>query len=146
MYYGDDLLGEIAKRRQVVVVTGGRKYYPPVELLREAFRPWQVPSTFRDERYLPELLVLNGLALGLDSAVDMYCDVHEIRKGTFPAKWDVTDDSTGVVTKDKGAGHKRNQQMVDQADICLVFPGGSGTADCRDRALRAGLLVIDITE
>lgn len=34
----------------------------------------------------------------------------------------------------------RNQEMVDAgADICVVFPGGKGTADCAERARKAGI-------
>jgi predicted Rossmann-fold nucleotide-binding protein len=43
------------------------------------------------------------------------------------------------------AGNYRNQEMVDSgADLCLVFPGGTGTADCRRRAEDAGIPVEDI--
>ena len=146
MLYSDELLHEISLRPQVVVVTGGRDYHPPVEMLLEVFRPWQVPSQYRAERYLPELVVLNGLARGVDSAVDVFCDVREISKQTFPAKWETVDEKTGSVTKHPRAGFDRNQVMVDLASICLAFPGGGGTADCRERALLRGLLVIDVGE
>jgi hypothetical protein len=44
----------------------------------------------------------------------------------------------------RGAGPKRNQEMVDLgADICLAFmnPGSRGTADCVRRAEKAGIPV-----
>lgn len=35
---------------------------------------------------------------------------------------------------------ERNQEMVDLgADICVVYPGGNGTADCSRRAHKAGI-------
>lgn len=35
---------------------------------------------------------------------------------------------------------QRNQEMVDLgADICVVYPGGNGTADCSRRAHQAGI-------
>lgn len=43
--------------------------------------------------------------------------------------------------------HERNQRMVDAgADICVVFPGGGGTADCSERARKAGIRRIIIEE
>lgn len=44
----------------------------------------------------------------------------------------------------RGAGPRRNQEMVDLgADLCLAFlvPGSRGTADCVTRAERAGIPV-----
>ena len=44
----------------------------------------------------------------------------------------------------KGAGPKRNQEMVDAgADFCIAFPMGDsvGTWDCTKRASRAGIIV-----
>lgn len=42
---------------------------------------------------------------------------------------------------------QRNQEMVDLgADICVVFPGGDGTADCSRRAHRAGIRRIVLEE
>lgn len=35
---------------------------------------------------------------------------------------------------------QRNQEMVDLgADVCVVYPGGNGTADCSRRAQKAGI-------
>lgn len=42
--------------------------------------------------------------------------------------------------KGKWAFYERNQAMVDlRPDICVVLPGGGGTADCARRAEAAGI-------
>lgn len=42
--------------------------------------------------------------------------------------------------KGKQAFYDRNQRMVDlRPDICVVLPGGGGTADCARRAEAAGI-------
>jgi predicted Rossmann-fold nucleotide-binding protein len=44
------------------------------------------------------------------------------------------------------AFHVRNQEMADAgADLCLAFPGGSGTANMVKRARKAGIEVHEIT-
>lgn len=46
------------------------------------------------------------------------------------------------------AGPTRNKAMVDMCniDLCLAFPGGAGTANCRSLAETAGINVIDVIE
>ncbi len=47
----------------------------------------------------------------------------------------------------KGAGHIRNQQMLDSGiDLAIEFPGGRGTADMRRRLDKAGVKVIEYKE
>jgi|SRR5580765_535431 len=45
----------------------------------------------------------------------------------------------------RAAGVRRNQRMIDEyeATACVAFPGGRGTDDMVQRALRAGLIVED---
>lgn len=51
---------------------------------------------------------------------------------TYPADWD---------QYGKGAGPRRNQLMLDEfhPDWVVAFPGGTGTADMKRRALKAGV-------
>lgn len=48
----------------------------------------------------------------------------------------------------RGAGHIRNQQMLDEGkpDVVIAFPGGKGTADMVKRARFAGVEVIEVIE
>ena len=60
----------------------------------------------------------------------------------FPADWNVHGRAAGMI---------RNAQMADYASevpgsICVLFPGGKGTANMKRTALRKGLHVIDMTE
>lgn len=42
------------------------------------------------------------------------------------------------------AGHWRNQRMIDaKPDILIAFAGGTGTADCRKRAVAAGIPIVE---
>jgi predicted Rossmann-fold nucleotide-binding protein len=47
----------------------------------------------------------------------------------------------------KGAGHIRNQEMLDvgKPDIVVAFPGGVGTKDMVTRAKNAGIKVLELT-
>lgn len=45
----------------------------------------------------------------------------------------------------RSAGPKRNQAMLLlKPDLCVVFPGGHGTRDMRDRAIEAGVQTIEV--
>ncbi|MGL5734934.1 MAG: hypothetical protein ACRCYS_08705 [Beijerinckiaceae bacterium] len=57
----------------------------------------------------------------------------------YPADWD---------RYGKGAGHLRNQQMIDEGapTAAVAFPGGRGTADMVARLHRASVPVWDLRE
>lgn len=84
-------------------------------------------------------VLIQGEAKGLDTVAK-----DEARKLGFPiegfhALWDV---------HGRGAGHRRNQQMVDAgADVCLAFPmpDSRGTYDCVARCRRAKIPVFWFT-
>jgi hypothetical protein len=48
----------------------------------------------------------------------------------------------------KGAGPRRNKQMIEEGnpDLVIAFPGGRGTADMINRARAAGVRVIEVQE
>lgn len=52
----------------------------------------------------------------------------------FPAMWTLYG---------KSAGPKRNEEMADYADACILFPGGAGTASMKQIALEKGLFIIE---
>ena len=100
----------------------------------------------------PITCVIHGDAKGADSMGKMLArNWLEIPDIPFPADWKNIDVPGAVVkTNAHGqynavAGHMRNQKMIDEGkpDWGMCFPGGSGTADMKDRLIRAGIPVWD---
>ena len=73
-------------------------------------------------------VIIHGAARGADSLAGRYARENETECRSFPAHWKVQDENGRWVT-DRGAGHRRNQQMLDEGrpDLVVAFPGGSGT-------------------
>jgi hypothetical protein len=75
---------------------------------------------------------------GADLVAQAWCDLKGIEAERHPADWD---------RYHKAAGPIRNQEMVDLgADVCYAFfsgdgTGSKGTADCVERAEKAGIPV-----
>lgn len=84
----------------------------------------------------PTAILVHGDARGLDRlAASIALDIG----------WQVEPHPADWQRNGRGAGPIRNQEMVDSgADLCLVFSGGNGTADCRRRAVKAGIPVLDV--
>jgi hypothetical protein len=84
------------------------------------------------------VIVHGACPTGADAMADEWAAVNYIPAERHPAQWDQFG---------KGAGFRRNQEMVDLgADICLAFivngPGKSrGTRDCVRRAVSADIPV-----
>lgn len=78
--------------------------------------------------------VFSGACRGADSfGASTACDLH-IGVCEYFAQWSIHG------TK---AGPLRNEAMAKHADICILFPGGKGTADMKRRAIRHGLKIIE---
>lgn len=83
-----------------------------------------------------DLVIVHGhCPSGVDKAFDEACHEAILAVERHPADWD----SFG-----KGAGPRRNQEMVDLgAALCLAFhpklSTSKGTKDCVQRALKAGI-------
>lgn len=107
-----------------VLVTGGRNY-------ADEWRVRQALDVLRPR------IVIQGGARGADSLAAAWADERraEARPETYHADWD---------RYGKGAGHIRNQRMLDQSkpDLVLAFPGGRGTRDMIERARKAGVPVL----
>ena len=82
--------------------------------------------------------VVSGCAPGADTNGEAWATVNRIPIARFPADWRLPD---GRVNR--GAGPLRNSQMAQYADACVLFPGGTGTADMYRKARAAGLIVYD---
>ena len=80
-------------------------------------------------------LIVHGGAEGADRLADNWAAAKNVSIRRFPADWD---------RFGKGAGPKRNQQMLDEQHIDLVvaFPGGKGTEDMIRRAMKEGVPVV----
>jgi len=86
---------------------------------------------------LPNVLIISGEAKGADSVATEYAMTRWTGYQGFPAQWD---------KYGRGAGHIRNQQMIDEGkpDLVIAFPGGRGTADMVTRAKGRGIEVIEV--
>lgn len=107
------------------IICGGRDYY----------------FTHHDYEQLDEILrvkniteVISGGCTGADACGERWAKEKGIPVKRFLADWD----------KGKGAGPLRNEGMASYAEMCIVFPGGKGTADMKQRALAHGLFICEI--
>lgn len=82
--------------------------------------------------------VVSGKARGVDTLGERWAHRYRVPVKGFPAAWRGSD---GVL--DKGAGHRRNEEMARYADaLVAVWDGSStGTADMIRRAEKHGLLM-----
>jgi hypothetical protein len=81
--------------------------------------------------------VVTGGASGADAEGRRWAELKEIPAREFPPDW---------TTHGKAAGPIRNRQMarhVGPGGLCVLFPGGRGTASMKKEALSAGLTVIE---
>lgn len=82
--------------------------------------------------------VVHGGATGADRMAHDWCKATGMTETCMPANWD---------RYGKGAGKLRNTHMIlthADADLVVVFPGGTGTADCAEKADIAGLNILDL--
>lgn len=107
------------------IIAGGRDFVPT-----QAHINWLLGVLI--EQGVTE--VVCGMAKG----ADMFG--YSIAKGKglpikeFPAFWN---------KYGKSAGYKRNEQMANYADICILFPGGKGTMHMKNLANEYKLKVIE---
>lgn len=71
------------------------------------------------------LTVIHGGATGVDAMANQWCFNTNTPKLVFPISKEDWDAKGGI------AGPLRNTEMLEKGepDVCLAFPGGSGTAD-----------------
>ena len=108
-------------------MTGGRRFCEPGYI-------WHFMDGLLRERG-PFSCVVHGDADGLDTEVDAWAKARGIPVEPCAADWD------GLKRK---AGKRRNSTMLadHRPTICVVFPGGTGTADMLEKAHRAGVRVV----
>jgi YspA, cpYpsA-related SLOG family len=97
-----------------------------------------------------EIVIVHGNARGADTLAKefalraahyMTSKGYRLRHEAHPAKWD---------EYGRGAGPRRNQEMVDLgADLCVKFvkrgASNRGTTDCSNRATKAGIKILEFT-
>lgn len=105
-------------------VTGGRDYQDAHAVIVALT---QVPET---------ATLVHGAATGADSlAAGVWAD-RDRPVEAHPADWQLFG---------KGAGPRRNQEMVDSGlDLLIAFPGGRGTADMVRRCEAAGVPILTV--
>lgn len=112
-----------------VLVCGGRDY-------EDRARVWSVLNELHSRQKITT--VITGGAKGADTfARGWAVGTPGVTSLVFPAKW---------AEQGRGAGPRRNQQMLDEGkpQIVVAFPGGVGTADMVSRARKAGVKIIKI--
>lgn len=79
-------------------------------------------------------LVIHGAASGADTMAMQWANRRGIPHKPFPANWPLH----GL-----NAGRKRNREMAkERPDLAIAFPGGSGTEDMVQVALRSKIPLI----
>ena len=111
-----------------VLVCGGRDYNNKEHV-------FNVLDRFHEGTKITTLV--HGLAVGVDVLAGQWAEMHDIPVQEFPADWD---------KYGKAAGFIRNQQMLDEScpEYVIAFPGGVGTKNMVDLALRAGVSVCSV--
>lgn len=109
----------------VVLVCGGRDFADPLFVWQQLDRLHRRTGIRR---------VVSGGATGVDAFAARWAREQRVPLGVYPADWR---------TYGRGAGPRRNQQMLDAEapDLVLAFPGGRGTADMVRRAKAARVWV-----
>lgn len=123
-----------------ILVCGGRDFKDRVFLYKT------LTELFKTDGPIEELI--HGGAQGADSLAKTWAIDNSIPCKAFPAKWDDLYHPTAVIKVngwgkkyDALAGHRRNQQMLDEGkpDMVIAFKGGSGTANMIALAKKAGV-------
>ena len=81
--------------------------------------------------------VVSGDAPGADQLGIYVASEMKLPVKHFPADW---------VTFGKSAGPRRNKEMANYANACILFPGGTGTMNMSLVAEANGLKVISYKE
>lgn len=81
--------------------------------------------------------IISGAARGVDTLAYNWAETYGVPIEEYPADWE---------KYGKGAGHIRNQQMLDEGkpDKVLAIQGGKGTADMVRRARKANIPVQEV--
>jgi len=107
-----------------VIIAGGRDFIP-----KRSHRMWLLEQLTS----LKVTHVICGMATGADTFGKDIADEFGLEVLKYPADWK---------TFGKSAGYKRNLEMAQVADACILFPGGVGTKHMEDIAKKYDLILI----
>lgn len=93
--------------------------------------------------------VIQGAAKGADTLARDWANSRGIPVREFPADWYpefIRGHRNTRRQLDRSAGHRRNQQMLDegQPHLVIAFPGGRGTESMMQKARAAGVPAINL--
>lgn len=138
----------------LIGLTGSRKW-PDIPLLEDTLL-----NVWHDALQLgyTGIELMHGCADGADTIGDQWAIANGILRRRRPADWDgpcAPDCRPGHRRRNRRgtdycpmAGHRRNQQMVDERPVLFVaahHANSSGTADCLRRARKAGIPDLTLT-
>lgn len=108
-----------------VLVTGSRKYSDKENV-------FSVLDALHFEEGIS--LVIHGAATGADHFAHLWAKENNILDAPHPADWD---------QYGRAAGPIRNRQMLieEEPDLVVAFPGGAGTKNMIDQALKRNFKV-----
>lgn len=97
------------------VIVAGTRTFNDYELLRDRLN-------LLLSNHLPDVAIVSGCASGADKLGERYAKEHGLEVHRYPADWN---------RYGKAAGPKRNAEMAENADACIVFWDGvsRGTAN-----------------
>jgi hypothetical protein len=107
-----------------IIVAGGRNFKPLME--DYVWLVVQLKSMNATE-------IVCGCATGADAFGERVAKDMNLPAKKFPADWNL---------HGRAAGPKRNAEMAQYADACILFPGGRGTADMEEKALKNNLIIV----
>jgi hypothetical protein len=107
------------------VIVAGSRNFSNYELLRDTLDRLL-------QNKLPNVTIVSGTANGADTLGEKYAVERNLELVEFPANWDKFG---------KSAGYRRNVEMADFSDGCVVFWDGvsKGTKHMIDIAEKKGL-------
>ena len=115
-----------------VIIAGGRNFIPSIEANMWLDRKLNAMKEIYDN-----VTIISGGAKGADKFGEDKAKELGLHCIVYPAKWDIYG---------KTAGFKRNEQMAQIANACILFPGGNGTADMEKRAYKHNLIIYKYKE
>lgn len=107
------------------VIVAGSRGFNDYKLLKDTL-------DYLLQNKLPDVLIVSGTARGADTLGEKYAVEKGIDFVEFPANWDEFG---------KSAGYRRNAEMADYSDACIVFWDGKsrGTKHMIDLAEKKSL-------
>ena len=116
-----------------IAIVGSRDYAHPQKVRALVRRLWRICD--------PDTILVSGGGGIVDITAIEEAELLGMHWMVFPANWNATYGPNGRRTYDRGAGFRRNQYIIDQADYLIAFWDGfsKGTADDLKRAKKKGI-------